>query len=146
MHPFSNWFLNTLKTQWHLVFCLICLLCVSNPGVVQTHAITSDSLINQGHVYVQQGEPDKAFKTFFDALAQFDKEDETKDYFDVLTALTFHLFYTDTYGERYPLETRLQYIDEAISMAIELEEDSIYTNKIYHKGVLYNINDKHTHM
>lgn len=141
MYQFSHRLLNAFKTKGHLVFSIGFLLCPCHFCFGQSDSIPADTLINRGHNYVKKGEPQKAFETFFDALSRFDKRKETQDYFDVLTALTFHLYYTDTYGEYYPLDQRLQYIDEAIGMAIDLEEDSIYTNKIYHKGVLFNINE-----
>jgi len=126
--------------MYMLITLLILNLCTSFV-YGQEHDAMADSLINQGHDFVKSGEPQKAFDTFFHALSKYDRNQEKRIYFDVLTALTFHLYYTDTYGEIYPLEERLQYIDRAISLAVELKEDSIYTNKIYHKGVLHNLNE-----
>lgn len=123
-------------------YLLLALLLFSTETRAQSETqLPADTLINRGHEFIKKGERVKAFDTFFFALNQFDKEEKKQDYFDVLTALTFHLYYSDTHGELYPLEQRLGYINEAIELAIELKEDSIYTNKIYHKGVLYNLNE-----
>ncbi len=99
-----------------------------------------DALVNEGHMLMRKGKRKASFDTLFYSLNQAKKQESDK-YFDVLTALTFHLYYSDTYGELYPLEERFGYIDEAIRLAVALKEDSIYTNKVYHKGVLHNINE-----
>ncbi|MCE7993063.1 MAG: HAMP domain-containing histidine kinase [Roseivirga sp.] len=118
---------------------LLALYCQSLPGQIQSPE-DFDKLINEGHMLIREGKRQASFDTFFKALNEA-KHQESEKYFDVLTALTFHLYYSDTYGEFYPLEERFRYIDEAIRLALELKEDSIYTNKIYHKGVLHNINE-----
>ncbi len=99
-----------------------------------------DALVNEGHMLMRKGQRKASFDTLFYSLNQAKKQESDK-YFDVLTALTFHLYYSDTFGELYSLEERFSYIDEAIRLALRLKEDSVYTNKIYHKGVLHNINE-----
>ena len=101
---------------------------------------SADSLVNLGHELVKQGQNKLAFDTFFYALDVYPESQGKEDYFDILTSLTFHLYYTDTYGELYPLEERFAYIDKAMAMALELENDSVYTNKLYHKGMLHRLN------
>ena len=133
--------LTNFRRAPHLFGIIVLMFMVLGQGHAQNfgQSAESDSLVNAGHNLVKQGERQKAFETFFSALSRYDKSSQPEDYFNVLVSLSFHLFYSDTFGEFYPLEERLGYIDEAMAMAIELEQDSVYANKVYHKGVLYNI-------
>lgn len=128
-----------IRGQLIVLTLLLALCCQSLSGQVQSPE-DFEKLINEGHMLIRQDKKQAAFDTFFNALNEA-KHQKSEKYFDVLTALTFHLYYSDTYGELYPLEERFRYIDEAIRLAVELKEDSIYTNKIYHKGVLHNVNE-----
>lgn len=124
-----------------LVFLIALIVLQGLPIMSQTLSDQDfDALVNEGHMLIRKGQREASFDTLFYGLNQA-KEQQSDKYFDVLTALTFHLYYSDTYGELYSLEERFKYIDEAIRLSIALKEDSVYTNKIYHKGVLYNINE-----
>ena len=59
-----------------------------------------DALVNEGHMLMRKGQRKASFDTLFYSLNQAKKQESDK-YFDVLTALTFHLYYSDTYGELY---------------------------------------------
>ncbi|GAB5527476.1 MAG: hypothetical protein Roseis2KO_53480 [Roseivirga sp.] len=98
-----------------------------------------DKLLDKATLLMKQNERKQSFDTLFYALNEAKRQQSDK-YFDVLTTLTYHLYYSDTYGELYPLQDRLRLIDEAISLAAELKRDSIYTRKVYHKAVLYQVN------
>lgn len=126
--------------RWLIALTALLALLI-RPAVAQVQPpLDFEELVEEGHTLMRQGKRETSFDTLFYALNEAKRQESAK-YFEVLTALSFHLYYSDLYGELYSLKERLSYIDEAIRLAIQLKEDSIYTTKVYHKGVIYNVNE-----